>query len=103
MASSSAIAPSVEERLDQLHVELDGLRNTVQEQASKHTRLQKIGRNRWELLSLEFKELRTELVEEMQTNQKDAANLTGSLGNRLVNLEMKVEELIKGQSKAPKT
>jgi len=54
------------------------------------------------LLSLELKELRTELVEELQTNKKDAMILTGSLGTRLVNLEMKVEALTKGQPKAPK-
>ena len=50
----------------------------------------------------ELKEIREEIFEDNMTNMKDIANITGGIGNRLVELEKKVEELLKDHNKTLK-
>ena len=53
-------------------------------------------------MNQELKELREEIFEDNMTNMKDLANISGGIGNRMAELEKKVEELLKEHGKTPK-
>ena len=61
--------------------------------------MQKTGTTRWESMTQELKEIREEIFDDNLTNMKDIANITGGLGNRLAELEKKVEDLFKDHVK----
>ena len=54
-------------------------------------------------MNQELKELREEIFEDNMTSMKDLANISGGIGNRLVELEKKVEAMLKEHGKTPKT
>ena len=54
-------------------------------------------------MNQELKELREEIFEDKLTSIKDLANATGGIGNRLAELEKKVEVMLKENGKTPKT
>ena len=53
-------------------------------------------------MTQELKELREEIFEDNMTNMKDIANISGGTGNRMAELEKKVEELLKEHGKTSK-
>ena len=101
MASSSS--STLEARLSQIQADLNALKSAVHKMENKQTRLQKIGTSRWESMNQEFKELREEIFEDKLSSLKDLENVVGGLGNRLTELEKKVEEMLKENGKTPKT
>ena len=64
--------------------------------------MQTLGTSQWESMNLEFKEPRDEIFEDKLTSMKDLANAAGGIGNRLVELEKKVEAMLKEHGKTPK-
>ena len=54
-------------------------------------------------MNQELKELREEIFEDNLTNMKDLANVSGGIGFWLVELEKKVEAMLKEHAKTPKT
>ena len=101
MASSSS--STLEARLSQIQADLNELKSAVHKVENKQTRMQKIGTSPWECMNQEFKELREEIFEDKLTSMKDLANAAGGIGNRLVELEKKVEVMLKENGKTPKT
>ena len=53
-------------------------------------------------MNQELKEICEEIFEDNMTNMKDIANISGGIGNRMAELEKKVEELLKDHSKTLK-
>ena len=53
-------------------------------------------------MNQELKELREEIFEDNMMSMKDLGNVSGGIGNRLVELEKKVEEMLKEHGKTPK-
>ena len=53
-------------------------------------------------MTQELKEIREEIFEDNMTNMKDIANISRGIGNRMEELEKKVEELLKEHGKTPK-
>ena len=53
-------------------------------------------------MNQELKELREEISEDNMTSMKDLANVFGGIGNRMTELEKKVEALLKEHGKTPK-
>ena len=99
-ASLSSI--QLKARITQMQIEQDEVKNVVNRMKVKQTRMQKTGTTRWESMTQEIKEIREEIFDDNLTNMKDIANITGGLGNRLAELEKKVEELLKEHGKTPK-
>jgi hypothetical protein len=54
---------------------------------------------KWDNLKMEMEDIKDELSDELQAGLKDTANLMGNLGQRLSNLEQKVEALTNAFSK----
>jgi len=54
---------------------------------------------KWDNLKFEMEDIKDELSDEIHAGLKDTANLMGNLGQRLCNLEQKVEELTTAFSK----
>ena len=54
-------------------------------------------------MNQELKELREEIFEDKLTSMKDLAEASGGIGNRLTELEKKVDALIKEHGKTPKS
>ena len=54
-------------------------------------------------MNQELKELREEIFEDNMMSMKDLANVSGGIGNWLVELEKKVEAMLKEHGKNPKT
>ena len=54
-------------------------------------------------MNQELKELREEIFEDKLTSMKDLAEALGGIGNRLTELEKKVEAMLKEHAKTPKT
>ena len=100
MAASSS--SPIEARILQIQTGLDELKVAVQKMESKQIRMQKTGTTRWECMNQELKELREEIFEDNLMNMKDLANVSGGIGNRLVELEKKVEAMLKEHGKTPK-
>ena len=100
MAASSS--SPIEARILQIQSSLDDLKTAVQKMESKQLRMQKTGTTRWEAMNQELKELREEIFEDKLTSMKDLAEASGGIGNRLTELEKKVDALIKEHGKTPK-
>ena len=98
-ASSSS---NFEARLTQIQIDLDEVKNAVNRLETKQIRMQKNGTSHWECMNQELKELREEIFEDNMTSMKDLANVSGGIGNRLVELEKKVEALLKEHGNTPK-
>jgi hypothetical protein len=79
-ASASKPSLSAQERVELLRSELESIKATT-------------ARHKWEMLSIELQDIKDELADELQAGLKDAANLLGDLGKRIVALEQKVEGL----------
>jgi hypothetical protein len=79
-ASASKPSLSPQERIELLRSELESIKATT----AKH---------KWEMLAIEMQDIKDDLSDELQAGLKDAANLLGDLGKRLVALERKVEGL----------
>ena len=92
----------IETRLGLIQQDLDEVKEALNRLEVKQTRIQKNGTTRWESMNQELKEIREEIFEDSMTNMKDIANITGGIGNRLAELEKKVEELIKDHGKTLK-
>ena len=71
---------SPQERIELLRTELESIKAST----AKH---------KWEMLAMEMQDIKDDLTDELQAGLKDAANLIGNLGKRLVALETKVEGL----------
>ena len=99
---ASSSSKNFEARLTQIQIDLDEVKNAVNRLEGKQIRMQKTGTSRWESMSQELKELREEIFEDNMTNMKDLANISGGIGNRMAELEKKVEELLKEHGKTPK-
>ena len=54
---------------------------------------------KWDSLKMEMEDLKDELTDELHAGLKDSANLMGNLGQRLSDLEQKVEALTNAISK----
>jgi chromosome segregation ATPase len=54
---------------------------------------------KWDNLKTEMEDLKDDLTDELQAGLKDSANLMGNLGQRLSDLEQKVEALTTAFSK----
>ena len=91
----------LEARLIQIQLDLDEVKNALNRLEVKQTRMQKTGTSRWESMTQELKEIREEIFEDNMTNMKDIANISGGIGNRMAELEKKVEELLKEHGKTP--
>jgi hypothetical protein len=78
--SSSKSNLSPQERIELLRTELESIKAST----AKH---------KWEMLAMEMQDIKDDLSDELQAGLKDAANLLGNLGKRLVALELKVEGL----------
>ena len=100
MAASSS--SSIEARLFQIQTDLEEVKTAVNKLETKQIRMQKIGTSPWECMNQELKELREEIFEDNMTSMKDLANISGGIGNRLVELEKKVEAMLKEHGKTPK-
>ena len=92
MASSSS---TPEARLSQLQADLNELKK-------KQDQMQALGTSRWEILNMEIKELRDEILDDKLKNIKDLVEATGGFGLRLKELENKVADLTKEKGKEPK-
>jgi hypothetical protein len=77
-ASKSSLSP--QERIELLRTELESIKATT-------------AKNKWEMLAIEMQDIKDDLSDELQAGLKDAANLLGDLGKRLVALERQVEGL----------
>ena len=99
MAASSS--SNFEARLIQIQTDLDEVKTTVNKLETKQIRMQKTGTSRWDCMNQELKELREEIFEDNMTSMKDLANVSGGIGYRLVELEKKVEALLKEHGKTP--
>ena len=99
-ASSSSM--HLEARLSQIQLNLDKVKNAFNRLEVKQTRMQKTGTTHWESMTQELKEIRKEIFEDNMTNMKDIANISGGIGNRMAELEKKVDELLKEHRKTPK-
>ena len=53
-------------------------------------------------MNQELKELREKIFEDNMTNMKDLANISGGIGNRMAEIEKKVEALRKEHGKTLK-
>jgi hypothetical protein len=78
--SSSKSNLSPQERIELLRTELESIKAST----AKH---------KWEMLAMEMKDIKDDLTDELQAGLKDAANMIGNLGKRLVALETQVEGL----------
>ena len=101
MAASSS--SNFEARLIQIQTDLDEVKTAVNKLETKQIRMQKTGTSHWECMNQELKELREEIFKDNMTSMKDLANISGGIGNRLVELEKKVEEMLKEHGKTPNT
>ena len=99
-ASSSYL--QIETRLGLIQQDLDEVKEALIRLEAKQTRMQKTGTSRWESMTQELKEIREEIFDDNMTNMKDIANITGGIGNRMAELEKKVEELLKDHGKTLK-
>ena len=101
MAASSS--SNLEARLFQIQTDLDEVKTVVHKLESKQIKMQKTGTSRWECMNQELKEMREEIFEDNMTSMKDLANISGGIGNRLVEFEKKVKAMLKEHGKTPKT
>ena len=92
----------LETRLSQIQHDLDEVKDALNRLEVKQTRIQKNGTTRWESMNQELKEIREEIFEDSMTNMKDIANISGGIGNRMAELEKKVEDLLKDHGKTLK-
>ena len=53
-------------------------------------------------MNQELKELSEKIFEDNMTSMKDLENISGGIGNRLVEFEKKVEAMLKEHGKTPK-
>ena len=100
MAASSS--SNFEARLIQIQTDLDEVKTAVNKLETKQIRMQKNGTSHRECMNQELKELREEIFEDNMTSMKDLANVSGGIGNRMEELEKKVEALLKEHGKTPK-
>ena len=101
MAASSS--SNIEACLSQIQTDMDEVKSAVHKLESKQIIMQKTGTSRWECMNQELKELREEIFEDNMMSMKDLANFSCGIGNRLVELEKKVEAMLKEHGKNPKT
>ena len=99
-ASSSSL--QIETRLGLIQQDMDEVKEALNRLEVKQTRMQKIGTSHWESMTQELKEIHEEIFEDNMTNMKDIANILWGIGNQMVELEKKVEELLKEHGKTPK-
>ena len=99
MAASSS--SNFEARLIQIQTDLDEVKHAVNRPETKQIRMQKTGTSRWECMNQELKELQEEIFEDNMTSMKDLANISGGIGNRMAELEKKLESLLKEHGKTP--
>lgn len=78
--SSSKSNLSPQERIELLRTELESIKAST-------------ARHKWDMLATEMQDIKDDLTDELQAGLKDAANLIGNLGKRLVALETQVEGL----------
>ena len=78
--SSSKSNLSPQERIELLRTELESIKAST-------------ARHKWDMLAMEMQDIKDDLTDELQAGLKDAANLIGNLGKRLVALETQVEGL----------
>ena len=92
----------LETRLSQIQHNLDEVKDALNQLEVKQTRMQNTGTSRWESMTQELKETCEEIFKDNMTDMKDIANISGGIGNRMAELEKKVEELLKEYGKTPK-
>jgi hypothetical protein len=80
MDSGSQTPLTPKERIELIRGELESIRASTNQL-------------KWDNLKFEMEDIKDELSDEIHAGLKDAANLMGNLGQRLCNLEQKVEEL----------
>jgi hypothetical protein len=86
MDSGSQTPLTPKERIELIRSELESIRASTNQ-------------FKWDNLKMEMEDIKDELSDELQAGLKDAANLMGNLGQRLCNLEQKVEALTNAFSK----
>ena len=89
----------LETRLSLIQHDPDEVKEALNRLEFKQTRMQKTRTSRWESMTQELKEICEEIFEDNMTNMKDIANISGGIGNRMEELEKKVEELLKEHGK----
>jgi hypothetical protein len=82
MESTSKPSLTPKERIELIRVELESIKVSTTQR-------------KWEMLNMEMQDIKDDLLDEIHTGLKDAANLMGDLGKRLSKLELQVEELTK--------
>ena len=96
---ASSSSSQIEARLTLIQQDLDEVKDAHNRLEIKQTRMQKTGTTHWESMTQELKEIREEIFDDNLTNMKDIGNFTGGLGNRLAELEKKVDDLFKDHVK----
>jgi hypothetical protein len=86
MDSGSQTPLTPKERIELIRSDLESLRASTNQL-------------KWDNLKMEMEDIKDELSDELHAGLKDAANLMGNLGQRLCNLEQKVEALTTALSK----